>query len=238
MIGYKIAVDVGNTNTKIGLFHNQDLIDVTMFASNKKPALPYSHNFSAAIVSSVSNLGQNWTEFLKASNIQTELLSLDLKLPFKINYSDTLGSDRLANVAGGLVLSDALPILIISVGTCITYDFVSEENVFEGGAISPGPRMRLQAMNTFTSKLPLIEVNTPFNFLATNTNENLLSGAIMGTVFEIEGFISIFKHKNPNLKVFLTGGDAKLLATHIKSKIFAIPNLTLIGLNYILDSIN
>lgn len=232
----KLVIDAGNTNTKVGLFEKDDLKEVFIYQTHSKLSVPFNQ-VNAAIISTVNNKELGLIDELKSAKVPIHFLTSNTKLPFSTNYENTLGTDRIANVAAGLALSGGSPTLLISVGTCITYDFLDSNSNHQGVGISPGPVMRLKAMNTFTSRLPLVASDKPFNFPSSTTDENLLIGAIMGSALEIDGFIQLYLEKHPDLKVFLTGGDAKLLATYIKTKIFALPNLTLIGLNKILDTL-
>jgi type III pantothenate kinase len=71
--------------------------------------------------------------------------------------------------------------------------------------------------------------------LGKNTEENLIIGSSMATAKEIDAMIEAYKVKFPKLNIIITGGDADFLVSLLKNKIFAIPNLTLIGLNHILE---
>ena len=79
--------------------------------------------------------------------------------------------------------------LVIDAGTCITYDFINEEDQYLGDAISPGIRLRYESLNHFTAKLPLLTKKQPENTIGNSTNESKHSGVINGIVHEIDGFI-------------------------------------------------
>src|SRR5690606_11469616 len=99
-------------------------------------------------------------------------------------------------------------------GTCVTYNILNEDAEFIGGAISPGLQMRLQAMHTFTAQLPQPEIDdkTEIKLVGASTDESLLSGAVNGLVFEIEGFISATEKDYFPLQVLLSGGDSRYVA--------------------------
>jgi type III pantothenate kinase len=126
-------------------------------------------------------------------------------------------------------------ILVIDAGTCITYDIVSTQKEYFGGAISPGLEMRLKALHTFTNKLPLLPLKDEEFLIGNNTKNSLYFGVINGVVAEIEGFIAHFAKENENLTVVLTGGDTIFLAKRLKNSIFANSNFLLEGLNSILE---
>jgi type III pantothenate kinase len=121
--------------------------------------------------------------------------------------------------------------LIIDAGTCITYDYVDSENNYLGGAISPGIRLRYQALNNYTAKLPLLTKEEPISSIGNSTNQSIHSGVINGVANEIDGFINDFMAKNENFIIILTGGDAEFLAKRLKNTIFANPNFLLESLN-------
>ena len=126
-------------------------------------------------------------------------------------------------------------VLIIDAGTCITYDFVTAENEYLGGAISPGIDLRYKALHNLTAHLPLLEKKAPKHIIGNSTNSSIHSGVIHGVVKEIDGMIDEYREKHTDLTVILTGGDAKFLSNQLKNSIFANSNFLLEGLNFILD---
>jgi type III pantothenate kinase len=125
--------------------------------------------------------------------------------------------------------------LVIDAGTCITYDLLTKKNEYLGGGISPGIRMRFRAMHTFTRKLPLVEPEDFDELIGRSTRESLLSGVYNGVVAEIREIIRLYGEKFDDLAVILTGGDHPFLYNKLKSNIFAVPELVLLGLNEIFD---
>ena len=107
--------------------------------------------------------------------------------------------------------------------------------MYLGGAISPGLRLRLKALNEFTGKLPLIEPEIEANLIGDSTKTAILSGVINSAVFEMDGFITECKRRFSMLKVLLTGGDSIFFDKKLKNSIFAVPDLVLKGLNEIID---
>jgi type III pantothenate kinase len=179
--------------------------------------------------------------FLKIElNKQTQLLVFtnETPIPIKNMYesAQTLGSDRLAAAIGGYTLFPNQHVLVIDVGTCIKYNFTTNKNEYIGGGISPGLKMRLKALTTFTSRLPLVEIDENFDTLiGKNTNDSILSGVIMGCIAEMEGIIERYQLLYPDMKIILTGGDTNFFEKRLKKPIFADQNLILKGLNEILE---
>ena len=126
-------------------------------------------------------------------------------------------------------------LLIIDAGTAITYDLVSENNQFIGGNISPGLAMRFKALNHFTGKLPLVDYRDDFELIGRNTIEAVRAGVQNGILFEIAQTIDLFNRNYQKLQIIMTGGDANFFDKKLNYSIFVNFNLTLIGLNRILE---
>jgi type III pantothenate kinase len=125
---------------------------------------------------------------------------------------------------------------VVDTGTCIKYNFINNKNEYIGGAISPGLQMRFKSLNSFTSRLPLLDVEENFNTLiGTNSKDNILSGVELGAVAEINSFIDQYKQLYPDINVVLSGGDVNFFEKRLKKPIFAEPYLILKGLNNILN---
>ena len=150
----------------------------------------------------------------------------------------TIGNDRLANAVGAFAQNPNQNSLVIDAGSCLTFDFIDSNNCYHGGAISPGLNMRFQALNTFTESLPLLNAKTTELMLTgMDTNSSIISGVVNGMLGEIKTTIAAYEEKYSKLTIFMTGGDSGFLNSIVefeKNGIFAVENLTLIGLNTIL----
>lgn len=234
-----LAIDIGNTRTKIGVFNQSDLATAMTFENTKIiniAEIIKGFDVQKAIISSTIEIPAYLLEEFEKIN-QHLVLDTATKLPFQNKYStkDTLGKDRLALIAAAQVQFPNQHNLVIGCGTCITFNFINAENEFVGGSIHPGLKMRFKAMHTFTGKLPLIELENHVEMIGNDTKSNLLAGGIFGASKEIDGMISDYLVKFPQMNVIITGGDAELLVSMLKNKIFAFSNFTLIGLNHILN---
>ncbi len=236
-----LVIDVGNTLIKLGVFDNQTLkLEKTCveneFLITLEEIVQAFPKLKQCIVSSVANLSEKQLLFLKQ---QFDVLIIDhtTEIPFINKYTTpkTLGIDRIALVSAAVKQYAEKNVLIIDAGTCITYDFLNSENEYLGGAISPGIAMRYKALNTFTSKLPLLEATLPKSLIGNSTETSINSGVVIGVLNEIDGFINEYRKDNDNLTVILTGGDAHFLRDSIKNDIFANSNFLLEGLNRILE---
>ncbi len=129
----------------------------------------------------------------------------------------------------------AQDVLVITAGTCITCDFVNSREAYLGGAISPGIAMRLQALYTFTGKLPLVSFRATGVLTGRDTEESILSGVLTGATAEIEGIITRYQEKYPGIRIILSGGDQKYFDKRLNISSFAVPNIVIHGLYQILD---
>ena len=191
--------------------------------------------FDNVIISSVHQSTDKNFPSINVANKQL-VLNYALPLPVKLLYRtpETLGVDRIAGACGASFIFPDMDCLVIDMGTCINYEFVDSKSNYHGGAISPGVEMRMKAMNTFTTRLPLIKVTEDFELIGDSTESCMQSGVVNGVLGEISGVISKYLKIYPALKVILCGGDAALFENQLKPPIFAAPDLVLMGLNRIL----
>jgi type III pantothenate kinase len=234
-----LCIDQGNSSTKVGIFDQYELIEsfnYEHFGKSELSGLLAKFSFNSCIISSVICDNEELNNELK-SNFQIFIeLSHTTAIPIENNYltPETLGKDRLAAVIGAAGLKPGHDILVIDAGTAITYDFIDSTQHYLGGNIAPGLNLRLRSLHEFTQKLPAIEPKVESPFLGNSTKSAMLSGALYGIVFEIDGYIEALKIKYPQLSTFLTGGSTFYFDTKLKNAIFAERNLVLIGLNRIL----
>lgn len=234
-----LIIDIGNTRAKLAVFERDKLIKLKIIKTDKLykkvKQLFEIYKINNAIISSVAKTPSKTLKFLTEKCFYIDL-SCETKIPFQNLYQTpkTLGVDRIALISGAIQLKNNQNTLVIDAGTCITYDFVSSQNDYFGGAIAPGIEMRYKALNHFTENLPLLKAQTiPLNG---NTTKNAIhKGVINGVILEIEGIIQQYKTENKDLTIVLTGGDTNFLVEMLKSSIFANPNFLLEGLNYILN---
>jgi type III pantothenate kinase len=231
-----VVVDYGNSAAKVAIFDQHRLKTKHVFRQPEelKNFLETSsaENFIVSSVTTEAEMVAQWAVRAK----QKFILSHTLPLPVKILYAtpQTLGVDRIAGSCGALQLFPSRNTLVIDAGTCITYDFTDSSKQYYGGSISPGLKMRFQAVHTFTARLPLVNPAENPELIGNSTETSIQSGIVNGTLAEIDGIIDRYKHKYPDLQVILCGGDAPFFENKLKASIFASPDLVLIGLNTIL----
>jgi type III pantothenate kinase len=234
-----LVLDVGNSLLKIALFEKSELIQKFKFSENYKRNIEdiiSKYKVTHSIISNVGRIDDSIINILKEST-NLLLVSNQLKVPFKNLYKskNTLGQDRLALVSAAAFKFPNENVLIVDVGSCITYDFKNNNNEYLGGGISPGISMRFKSLNTFTSNLPLIDFDSIHQLIGNNTKNSINSGVINGTISEINGIIQQYCEEFKNIRIILTGGDSNFLLKRIKNSIFADQNFLLVGLNKLLE---
>ena len=153
--------------------------------------------------------------------------------PLEMHYDtpQTLGLDRLL-LANATWLEFQQDLLVITMGTCITYNIV-KNGAFKGGAISPGLQMRFRAMKDYTSDLPLVKGNPEAPILGTSTEGSLQAGVNVALAKEVEGMSAQLCHEFDLGTVVICGGDRNALRNHLKKHIFAPSNYELHALKRI-----
>lgn len=224
-----LAVDIGNTRIKTAHFDatGNCLVRRVFGHDEKQQVIAQMLEVGKGLVSNVSALSDN--EF---SLPGFRILSPLLPLPLEVDYEsrETLGSDRIALTCGAVFLYPGHNLLIVSAGTCITYDLVEKGGIYRGGAISPGLRMRFRSLHHFTGRLPELEPSDTFGFPGKSTAASIRAGVQGGIKAEIQSRAEEIRTLYPDLIILLTGGDANRLSLSPQMKIFAAPDLLLYGL--------
>lgn len=233
-----LILDIGNTLAKVALIQDQE----TIFSKSYKEltlmdldAILSRYSPQKAIASIVGKIRPELINLIQ-SRVTTIILDPNTPIPLKNQYStpETLGYDRIAVAVGANSLYPSKNVLIIDAGTAITYDLVTSDSVYLGGAISPGISLRFSALNSHTAKLPLLEKTGNYPLIGQSTNECILSGVLNGVIAEIDAYIDNVKNTYP-VETVLTGGDSNFLVDKLKNSIFVNQNLLTIGLNMILE---
>ncbi len=228
-----LVIDQGNTNVKFTFFEADEIIHKLIFQLN---GINYNEVFEKeienVIYSTVSGQDEKIKE--KYSNI---LLFLTNRTPLPIinKYkSSTIGLDRIAALVGATEFFNNQNVLVIDIGSAITYDLINKNKEFYGGNISPGMKLRFKALNSYTKNLPYLEYKEIDFIFGQTTEDAILGGVINGILYEIESYIKRLSGLYRDLKIILTGGDSEIFAKKINYTIFANSNLVEIGLNKIL----
>lgn len=232
-----LAIDIGNTRIKGAVFEDANILETFVFFKTElqksiQNILETQKNITHLVVASVSDIEkQSFSSF--ENSVTIHFISHNDPFPFVNCYETpkTVGIDRLVLAAGATLRFPRQNRLVIDAGTCVTYDFIDENNNYLGGAISPGLQLRYEALHHFTAKLPLLSLENPTHLIGNSTAESIHSGVVNGLVFEIDGFINQYKAQYSNFIIILTGGDTEFLAKRLKNTIFANSNFLLESLN-------
>lgn len=235
-----LAIDIGNTLVKIAVFDNGQLTGLKtnegISVSDIQQFVQSYPDIKAAVIVSVKDFPASIEDYLRG-NFRFLRFDSQTPIPLTSAYStpETLGSDRLAAAIAAHSLMPVNDVLVINAGTAITYDIITGDGTFRGGAISPGLMMRFKALHTFTGRLPLLNIISDTPVIGQSTNESILSGVLYGTIAEMDGMIERYGLLFPGINAILSGGDNNYFDKRLKNKTFAIPNLVLTGLNITLE---
>ncbi len=236
----KLTIDQGNTSAKAAVWQNDSIVTEAVYrrltgADIDVLADDFGGTFDASIYSSVSDSDGKARDRMRERSRRFIELDSSTPLPIKIGYSTpaTLGRDRMAALVGAYGITAGEWTLVVDCGTAITYDVLSPDGVFIGGNIAPGIFMRLEALNHFTARLPLVETDGDCPMWGTDTESALRSGAVNGVVAELRYYRSQLPVAEP--KVVLTGGSAHLVSQRAGFELVVDNELVSKGLNSIIN---
>ena len=241
----KLTIDIGNTRVKSAVFDDKNLLEVkafdkATFEEEVRGVFNRNPNIRQAIISSVDESAANYESVL-TDRVRVFHLDQNLSLNFSSKYDDLskLGADRKALIAAAVTIYPAQNFLVFDMGSCVTYDMVDCSGLHRGGGISPGWQMRLNAMHTFTGRLPQLSTLDDSiekkEVTGMNTQQAMFNSTFFGLLAEIDQRIEHYKSEFPDLTVILTGGDAQSFSVRLKNRIFAHSNFLLEGLNALLE---
>jgi type III pantothenate kinase len=234
-----LIIDIGNTTTKLAVYEGREKVSASRindFSCDELEKWLSGYKIKRAIISSVKKLPPFISDLIFANIPAAFILSYKSRLPFKLDYEtpETLGTDRIAAVAGAYSLFPEAETMVIDAGTAITFDFLSA-GIYKGGNISPGLSIRFKALNSFTSSLPLLPISENYISPGRNTSEAITAGVITGVIYEINEYIRTFEKRESDFKIILTGGDSRYLKEKINHQLIYMPDIVIDGLNYILE---
>jgi len=249
-----LTIDIGNTNITFGLYEGKDLGPSWRIRTihEKMPdeygilmeQLFHHQGYKPrqvtgiAIASVVPPLTQTFQRACQ-EYVGQEPLVVDagVKTGVRIHYDNPrdVGADRIVDAAAVRALY-SVPACIVDFGTATTFDAVSVEGDYLGGAIAPGIGIAAQALFERTAKLPRVELTHPSSVIGRNTPQAMQSGLLFGYVGLVEGIVARFKAKlGPETYVVGTGGLADLIARETDVIDVVDPWLTLHGLRIVYE---
>lgn len=228
-----IAIDIGNTNIKIGLFNKQGKLcnSFKMSTDVKRTSdeyvalllqlLTYNgidvHSVSGAILSSViPQLDYTFTNVLGyVFGVKPLVVGVGVKTGLAIRYEfpRELGSDRIITCVAANKQYGA-PFVLVDFGTATTFNVVNEKHEFVGGAITLGLKATAESLARCTAKLPNVELETPSKVSAQSTRKAIQSGVIYGAVGQVKYLIERLRRETGlvNAQVIATGGMSHIIA--------------------------
>ena len=238
-----LAVDIGNTNIKFGVYDGETLVaklsaptirDLSAAGLAKVIGSRVTHNISAAIVSSVvPEVDAAMREFINSTfGIAPLFVANDSDMGLTIKYEPLTdaGSDRLVNTFSA-VQKYGSPCIVCSFGTALTVDYVNKYNVLIGGLIAPGMNTLAKALKITTSKLPEVTIEKPEAVIQNTTVGSIQSGIVYGYFGLVEDLLTrVKKEMGDNAQVIATGGFAALIAENTTQINAVDENLLLDGL--------
>ncbi len=241
-----LVVDIGNTRAKVAVFVGDQIQKACVVEKStfEQSLLGLRNQFPQTERALVSSVAEDAKHLIGKSleGIPVMELSATTPLNFDSRYDDLtrLGADRKALVAAAVTKFSGITVLVIDMGSCVTYDLVDSNRMHYGGGISAGWSMRLKAMHEQSSRLPLLNTTeaegvNDGSVMGTSTEAAMHRATFNGLVDEIDGAIDSYRQEYPDLTVILTGGDAAVFSVRLKNGIFAHSNFLLEGLNALLQ---
>ena len=249
-----LAIDIGNTSITLGVYQGEKLGQRWRISTNqhrmpdeyglqiknllKHKDLEINDITGICLASVVPPLTgtflQVCREYLKQDPL---VVDAGIKTGVKIMYEPprSVGADRIVDAAAVQHLYGG-PACVVDFGTGTTFNAISEEGDYLGGAIAPGIGIAAEALFDRAAKLPPVDLNTPPSVIGKNTPHAMQSGLIFGYVGLVEGMVTRFKKElGPEMKVIATGGYTEIIARETHMIDIIAPSLTLDGLRIIWD---
>lgn len=250
-----LAIDVGNTNMVFGLFEGERLVGSFRISTNAVSTsdeigmqiLQYYQfrgldpaRTSAVIIASVVppvmySLKNAIRKYLR---LQPLVVGKDVDTGMVNKYANPreVGVDRLVNGVSA-IKKYGMPLIIVDIGTAITFDAIDREGSYLGGAIFPGIKVAMEALFMKASKLPRVDIAPTEHAIGRTTVQSMQSGAVRGYVGALTGIIEDMKRElEGEVRVVATGGMGRMMAEYCPLINDVDPNLTLDGLRMIYEN--
>ncbi len=239
-----LAIDIGNTSIHVGVFKKQRIIRTMLIqADTRRQGILKAFrrclsadikNINGVIVSSVVPEVTTITKHTikKLLNIKPVILGPDLKVPIKNLYEKPkqVGQDRLVNAYACKELYGS-PAIVLDFGTATTFDYINRFGEYEGGIITPGVGITIDALAEKTALLPRIKLGKPNRLIGKDTVDSIRSGVFFGLASMCDGLVlKIKKSYKTSPVVIATGGLVSLFSPYCKEINKIDKYLTLKGL--------
>lgn len=249
-----LAIDVGNSNTTLGVYNNNQLVKAWRIQTQaRRTSDEYGlliHDLldmadlkfgdldgiaiSNVVPPTVLALNEFCTKYL---NIEPFVVDSAVEIDVKIRYEPKtdVGADRIVNAIAAYQMYGG-PAIVVDMGTATTFDAISSDGEYLGGAIAPGIGISVEALFTAAAKLPRVELIRPPSAIGTTTKTSMQSGIIFGFAGQVDAIVERFVAElGDTPKVIATGGLAELIAPESKTISIVNPLLMLDGLRIMYD---
>jgi type III pantothenate kinase len=249
-----LAVDVGNTQTAVGLLERGAVVNHWRMATVRhrtgdEIAGLLQGFFSlmgrrarddvdeVAIASVVPRLTLQWVEMCrKHLELEPFVVGPGTRTGMRIAMRNPaeVGADRIVNAVAGAELF-GVPVVVVDFGTSTNFDVVDEEGSYIGGAIAPGVEVSMEALTTRAARLIKVDIGEPEHAIGKDTTEAMRAGAVFGFAGQVDGIVrAIWAELGQETKLVATGGLAELIAGHAGTITDVDPYLTLRGIELLL----
>ncbi len=242
-----LAVDVGNTTTRLGLFCGEELAgtlelttperltadEARLQAGQALSALGAGMPDDAILACVVPSLSDVWRQALAGlTQARPLVVGPGLKTGVRMRYDDPseVGADRVADVVAARDAYGA-PVLVVDLGTTTNIEVIDETGTFVGGVIAPGVALGARSLSAAAARLPMIELRAPETVIGRNTRAAMQSGVVLGEVARIDGLLDVVAGElGYEAPVVLTGDGAEAMAALLRHEARVDDTLTLRGL--------
>lgn len=242
-----LAVDVGNTTTRLGLFCDGALAgsfelttperltadEACLQVTQALSALGAGSPDDAILACVVPSLSGVWRQALaKVARARPLVVGPGLRTGVRMRYDDPseVGADRVADVVAARG-SYGAPVVVVDLGTTTNIEVIDAEGAFAGGVIAPGVALGARSLSAAAARLPMIELRAPETVIGRNTRAAMQSGVVLGEVARIDGLIDfVVGELGYEAPVVLTGDGAEAMAALLRHEVRVDDTLTLRGL--------
>ncbi|MDP9243104.1 MAG: type III pantothenate kinase [Actinomycetota bacterium] len=249
-----LAVNVGNTQTALGVFRGDDLAWQWRLSTEaertademallfggvlQQQGLSFSKEITGVVISSVvppstQSLREMADRYFGFPPVVVEP-GTKTGIPILSDNPREVGADRIVNALAAHAKYGG-PCIVVDFGTATTYDAVSEKGEFIGGAIAPGIQVAGESLFAATARLPQVELVAPRSVIGKNTVECIQSGLVFGAAAELEGMVDRMEKELGPATVIATGGLAPVVLPHCEVIDHHEPWLTLEGLRIVYE---
>jgi type III pantothenate kinase len=241
-----LAIDVGNTQTVLGLFEGEELREHWRVATEAERTgdelglllrglVDLSAVEGIALSCTVPTLARAYEELARRSGVELLMLGPGTRTGIAVRYEDPreVGPDRIANAVAALERYGA-PCIVVDFGTSTNFDVVSPEGEYVGGVLAPGIEVSMEALAARAARLFSVDFSEPPTVIAKNTTASLQSGLVYGFAGQVDGIVDAIRGElSVEAQTVATGGLAELIVPHARTLERVDPFLTLEGVRLV-----